>query len=863
MGIPAQTVSLPPPSLERLLQDWHGALARAAAYLRELGASEQERARLARRAVERAVQEAPPATDASGATPQVIDALTRMLLESHPVAGAQAGGPDGREAAFERWRLAAWWAGGLPAGGAARLEPPPRLEPAPPLRRGSMAPERRAGRVLGQRRRGPRKPRGGAGDPPASAPAPASGRRPWGRAARARHALLTLLVLIPSLIAAGFMLQVLPYQGRSGLELAIALFFGALFGWISIGFWTGVFGFAVLVRGDRFAIAGGAAPAGPLDPEARTAIVMPIFEEPVDRVFAGLRAIRRSLERAGALAHFDFFMLSDSADPAVWVQEEEAWAAWRREAGEDARIFYRRRRVRLKRKSGNVADFCRRWGRLYRYMVVLDADSVMSGEALVRLVRLMEANPSAGIVQSAPAVVQARSLFGRVQQFSNRVYGPLFAAGMHFWQLGSCPYWGHNAIIRIAPFMEHCGLPRLWGRPPLGGDIMSHDFVEAALLGRAGWSVWLAFDLPGTYEEGPGSLLEEMQRDRRWCQGNLQHLRLLFTGGLHAAHRALFLNGVFSYVSALLWLVFLALSTTKVIEGAVREPDYFPSGPGLFPEWPVWRPDWALSLLAVTVAILFLPKLLAALLILAKRNARAFGGSFALLGSVGLEILSSALFAPIRMVFYCKFVLKNLAGRAVTWRTGEAVRETGWKEAFRRHGLDTAVAAAWAVGVFTLSPDFFWWLTPVAAALVLSVPLSVLASREDLGERARRWGLFLTVDETAPPPEVRDLEAQLGRVRRPPARWADGFVRAVADPYTNAIHCALLRGLRSLAPSVRAARRALAEKALAEGPHALAAGERRVLLSDLAQLRALHRGVWQLEDAVRTRRWGIEPADVG
>ena len=847
-------MSLPALSLDRLLQDWHGALGRAAAYLHELGWTGEERARMARLAVERAICEVPPPAGAGGATPQVIDALTRVLLESQPLAGAQGRGPDGLEAAFERWRLAAWRAGGAQA--------PPGLEPAPPLLRGPMAPERRAGRILGQRRKRSRKaPDGAAAGPPREA-APAPERRPWGRAARVRHFLLALVVLIPSVIAAGFMLQLLPYQGRTGLELAIALFFGALFGWISIGFWTGVFGFAVLARGDRFAItSAGAAPEGPLDPEARTAIVMPIFEEPVERVFAGLRAIRASLERAGALAHFDFFVLSDSADPAAWVQEQEAWAAWRREAGEGAGIFYRRRRVRLKGKSGNVADFCRRWGRRYRYMVVLDADSVMSGAVLVRLVHLMEANPSAGIVQTAPAVVRARSLFGRVQQFANRVYGPLFAAGMHFWQLGGCPYWGHNAIIRIAPFMAHCGLPRLSGRPPLGGDILSHDFVEAALLGRAGWSVWLAYDLPGSYEEVPGSLLEEMQRDRRWCQGNLQHLRLLFTGGLHAAHRALFLNGVFSYVSALLWLIFLALSTAKVVLAAIQEPDYFPSGPGLFPEWPVWRPEWALALLGVTAAILFLPKLLAALLILMQRGTRAFGGRRALLGSVALEILSSALFAPIRMTFYCKFVLKNLAGRAVTWGAGEEVSETGWKEAFRRHGLDTAVGAAWAVGVYTLSPDFFFWLTPVAAALVLSVPLSVLASREDLGWKARRKGLFLTAEETAPPAEVRDLEAQLERVRRPPGRWADGFVRAVADPFSNAIHCALLRGPRSLAPSIRAARRALAEKALADGPQALAAGERRTLLSDRAQMRALHLGVWRLESAVGARRWGIEPAD--
>ena len=327
---------------------------------------------------------------------------------------------------------------------------------------------------------------------------------------------------------------------------------------------------------------------------------MPVKDESVERVFAGLRAVRASLERAGALDACDLFILSDSADPDLWVDEEEAWARWNRETARSRRpegreaaggIFYRHRRVRRKRKSGNVADFCRRYGRRYRYMVCLDADSVMSGECIARLIGMMERNPHVGIIQTAPAVVRARSLFARIQQFAARLYGPMFAAGMHYWQLGDSPYWGHNAIIRVEPFMQYCGLPRLSGKPPFGGDIMSHDFVEAALLGRARWSIWLAFDLPGTWEETPGSLLEEMQRDRRWCQGNLQHLRLLFTEGIVRVHRGLFLNGIFSYVSAVLWLGFLIVSTVEAVLWSLWGPDYFPTERSLFPTWPVWRPE--------------------------------------------------------------------------------------------------------------------------------------------------------------------------------------------------------------------------------------------------------------------------------
>jgi membrane glycosyltransferase len=311
------------------------------------------------------------------------------------------------------------------------------------------------------------------------------------------------------------MTEVLPHQGGTWLEVAIALVFGLLFGWISIGFWTALIGFGLLVGRDRFAITHTIAdPPAPIAPEARTAIVMPICEEPVARTFAGLRAVYRSLERTGTLDRFDFFVLSDTASPNVWIDEEEAWLRWCRATDGFGRIFYRRRKARVARKSGNVADFCRRWGKQYRYMIMLDADSVMSGTALVRLVAMMEANSRVGMIQTAPMAVNQRSLFARVQQFAGRVYGPMFAAGLHFWQLGEGQYWGHNAIIRVEPFMEHCGLPALPGRGPLAGEILSHDFVEAALMGRVGWELWLAFDLEGSWEESPSSLLEEMRRNR-------------------------------------------------------------------------------------------------------------------------------------------------------------------------------------------------------------------------------------------------------------------------------------------------------------------------------------------------------------
>ncbi len=847
---------------DRLLHDWKRAHARALAYLDALCVPAGERGALATEAVERALtsEQWSPASDA---VTETLSALRDMVTERHPVSGPPGAVFGDR---FLAWRLH----GPLADRGVPHHMPLlPLADTAPssmpPITRRSMVPEyleRRVFRRLRDRLRGR-----GVNARAASRLQQLRRSLPWTRVAHRRRLLLSVLVLIPSVVASAFMVDVLPHQGGTWLEVAIVLFFGALFGWISIGFWTALLGFLLLVaRRDRFAITqleGGSEPET-IDAGARTAIIMPICDEPVDRVFAGLRAIHRSLERAKALDHFHFFVLSDSSTPGTWVREEEAWSDWCRATGGFGRIFYRRRRVRLRRKSGNVADFCRRWGAQYRYMVTLDADSVMSGETLVRLVRMMERHPDVGMIQTAPVAVNRRSLLARVQQFAGRIYGPMFAAGLHFWQLGDGQYWGHNTIIRIAPFMRHCSLPRLPGRPPLGGEILSHDFVEAALMGRAGWTLWLAYDLGGSYEEVPSTLLEEMKRDRRWCQGNLQHLRLLFTEGLFGAHRALFLNGVLSYVTALLWFSFLTLSTAEAVVNALREPEYFPHGASLFPEWPVWRPDWALTLLAVTGMILFLPKVLGVLLIIFRfkgRDPAAFGGAAKLTISVFLEVVLSSLLAPIRMVFHSRFVVQNLLGRTVVWRSQTREdAETSWREAFRHHGLDTLVASAWGTALYWLNPDYFWWITPIIGALILSIPLSVWASRVSLGERARALGLFLVPEESRPPAEIRDLVTMLaeaeGRMRRLPEAEHDGFVRAAVDPYVAALHRGLLRGTRAVCPSVRAARTTLVARLLASGPAVLGNRERKVVLSDPETCAALHQGVWESGSRQEALRWG-------
>jgi membrane glycosyltransferase len=614
--------------------------------------------------------------------------------------------------------------------------------------------------------------------PGQAAAAPGAPVASWRRAARRRRIGLVLLVLAQTALGAWLLERTFPYPSLTGLEIATLGVFTVLWSWISLGFWTAVAGFVVRWRNaTHLWAADGEADedhrGGPL--RTRTAVVVPIHNEDVRRVFAGVEATYRSLAATGHLHAFDFYVLSDTRDPETQHEEALAWAELCEAVDGFGRMFYRLRRHATKRKSGNIADFLRRWGRNYDHMIVCDADSVMAGATVVRLVQLMERHPRAGIIQSIPVMVNRETLFARVHQFAGRLYGPMLAAGLHFWQLGESYYWGHNAILRCEPFMKHCGLMRLPGEAPLGGEIMSHDFVEAALMGRAGWEVWIACDLEGSYEEAPPTLLDELKRDRRWCQGNLQHLRLLFGDGIRGGHRGIMAMGVIAYASSLCWAAFLVLSTLTVIERWLTVPVYFTATPSLFPLWPQWRPELALALLGTTAVLLVLPKLLSVLLVVRARRTADFGALPRLVLSVVLEILVSTMLAPVRMWFHAKFVLLTLLGRQITW--GAQVRtdaETRWRDAFRQHGVSTAVALVWVAGVGALSWSLVWWLLPIVAALGLSIPVSVYSSRVALGQALRRRRLFVIPEELERPEVLQRLSAALERRRgsdsRPPER---------------------------------------------------------------------------------------------
>ena len=716
---------------------------------------------------------------------------------------------------------------------------PSRLPAQPAIRRRTMAPSDWPPKPdLGLF--APRRPQTASGDPSdEEAPPPDSAPQGWQAAGTMRRLVLLALIFTQVYFSTTAMMAVLPYHGQRVLEVAILILFAMLSGWVAIGFWTAIAGFALkLAGGDRYAISAGAAADAAIGEGARTAVIMPICDENVARVFAGLRATYESLARTGELRHFDFFVLSDSGSAEHRVAEINAWVALCRAVHGFGRVFYRWRQHRIKRKSGNVADFCRRWGANYRYMVVLDADSVMSGECLVHLVRLMEANTGVGIIQTVPRVVGRDTLHARMQQFASRVYGPIFVAGLHFWQLGESYYWGHNAILRVAPFMRHCALGRLSGRGPLSGEILSHDFVEGALMRRAGWTVWIAYDLPGSYEEMPPNLVDELKRDRRWCQGNLMNLRMFMAKGVHPAHRAVFMTGAAAYLSGPLWLGFLFLSTVQLAVHTLVAPDYFTHPFQLFPLWPEWDPQRAIILFLATAALLFLPKILSVMLIWIR--AQHFGGRLRLALSMLMESLFSALLAPIRMLFHSSFVLAALLGTDIKWKSpSREDAETGWGEALRRHGWHTLLGLAWAGGVYWLKPSYLLWLLPVVGALILSIPISVFSSRVSLGSYSRKQRFFLIPEELKPPEELLRTHEYAARAAPQP-----GFIEAVVDPATNALICAAGTPRTRPLSAAGSGRERLVDEALRHGPGALDSSRKMHLLNDPAALSRLHFEVW-------------------
>ncbi|SRR6056297_1607094 len=632
--------------------------------------------------------------------------------------------------------------------------------------------------------------------------------------------------------------------GINVFEAFSVVLFVVLFAWIAFSFVVATVGFARRLRPDPAATP----PSDPrpsteaVEETEATAVLVPVYNESPGDVFARIEAMMRDLAAKAAAStspnpRFDFFVLSDSTETEVWLAEEWAWADLKHRLGEDVtghcQVFYRHRSENKGRKAGNIADFCERWSRPYALMIVLDADSLMSAETMVAMVRRMSADDRLGILQVPPVPIGRASLFARLQQFSAQAYGPVFVEGFRAWSGDQGNYWGHNAIIRVAAFCDCCDLPVLPGQAPLGGEILSHDFVEASLLVRRGWKVLLATELGGSYEECPTTLTDYAMRDQRWCQGNLQHGRLILSDGFHPVSRLHFASGVMAYVASPLWILFtlLCVGGWAIDAEALGSASWFDVY-GRF------------VLFAAAMLMLLIPKLYGVLGHVVAGDAGRFGGSLRIAAGGLVETFWSVLLSPLMAVLHSRFVVSTLRGRKVRW----AAQQRGehgvtFTAAFRDYGVITllGVLAGWAI--FWGASPLLVWFAPILAGLLLAIPMAMLLGSRGMGLLAKRMGLLLIPQEIAPP-EVARLYRDAREVsskRSGPRTAGDGSLLATLlhSPTFFMIHQDVLSASESDTPmreDERAEVLRLTEEAWDQLPQTL----RRRLLSDAGLLRQLH-----------------------
>ena len=571
---------------------------------------------------------------------------------------------------------------------------------------------------------------------------------------RARRWLVAALNLVTLAALLYGLAHVLSAGGWSLADIAIfiAFVFGAP--WTVLGFWNAAIGLWLLHGAkDGLDQVAPFAAAGEADtPLAlRTAVLMTLRNEDPARAFARLRVVKESLNATGEGGWFDYFVLSDTNDPVVAAQEEALAAEFSRNAGEDCTITYRRRSDNAGYKAGNVRDFCERWGDRYELMLPLDADSIMSGDAIVKLARMMQAYPKLGILQSLVVGMPSKSAFARIFQFGMRHGMRPYTMGSAWW-IGECgPFWGHNAMVRIAPFRDHCHLPTVPGGPPLGGPIMSHDQVEATLMRRAGYEVRVLPVEAGSWEENPPTMLEFARRDLRWCLGNLQYLKIMDIPGLKAMSRFQLAWAILMFIGLPAWTLMIALLPLKVLED--RGIADYPAG-------------FAAFLYVLFFAMYLSPKLAGfADILLTKGGTKRYGGTVRFIASSLIEIVFAFLQGAVSTFRTTLFMIGLAFGKA----------RIGWNgQARDAHALSfaTAFAGLWPHLLFglyifgtlaVLSPSVLIWSLPLTAGYILAIPFAMLTAAPSLGAFFVRTGLCGIPEDFDPPAEIVAIQGGVAR----------------------------------------------------------------------------------------------------
>jgi membrane glycosyltransferase len=540
--------------------------------------------------------------------------------------------------------------------------------------------------------------------------------------------------------------QILAPGGVGLVEILMILMFVIFVPWSILGFWNSLLGFLLwFTRDPMEAINPVATRAREDDPIfIRTAILMTLRNENPARAFRRLRTIKSSVDATGQGEHFDYYVLSDSSKPEVVAAERAAYAAWLPEFSSVDRLVYRHREDNAGFKAGNVRDFCERWGKQYELMVPLDADSLMTGSAIVRMVRIMQANPRLGILQSLVVGLPTASFFARVFQFGMRHGMRAFTSGSAWWHADCGPFWGHNAAVRIAPFTDFCKLPDLPGKPPFGGHILSHDQVEAVLIRRAGFEVRVLPEEDGSFEENPPALLDFVRRDLRWCNGNLQYFKILGLPALLPTNRTQIALAIQMFLVSPATVLFAVLAAIA----AARWPADIP-----FPVKP------ALCLYLLFLFMYFSPKLFGAAEALL-RFPKQFGGRRRILAGVVAETIFSFFLVPISWVNQTMFMTALLFGKTSGWGTQRRDGyQVPWRAAAGELGPVTMFGALLLGFLVLAAPVSIPWFLPFLTGLVFSIPFAVFTSLPEIGDAAVRVKLCAIPEEFETPAEISTLLA--------------------------------------------------------------------------------------------------------
>jgi membrane glycosyltransferase len=579
--------------------------------------------------------------------------------------------------------------------------------------------------------------------PPAQTLTTPTGLQSIGVLTRRRRVVFALnaLAYVAMLWAAA---QILGAGGWTLVDVILFAAFAVGTPWTVLGFWNALIGLWLLhLRKDPLAAVAPFAATGdqPTPIRIKTAVFMTVRNEDPGRAILRLKTVKASIDATGEGDAFSYFVLSDTSLPEVAAAEEKAVAAWKTADPDGDRIVYRRRTENAGFKAGNVRDFCERWGSGFTLMLPLDADSLMAGPEIVRLTRMMQAHPKIGILQSLVVGMPSSSGFARIFQFGMRHGMRSYTMGQAWW-VGDCgPFWGHNALVRIAPFYKQCDLPLLSGKPPLGGHVLSHDQVEATLMRRAGYEVRVLPEERGSWEENPPTMLEFAQRDVRWCQGNMQYIKLLDLPGLYPMSRFQLVWAILMFIGIPAWTLMIAL--LPVAAWQAQDVADFPTG-------------LALWLYVVFFTMYLMPKIAGLADVMLTRGGTArYGGWLRFAAGAALELAFSFLQGAVSTIRTSIFMIGLAFGRSVAWggQSRDAQR-LSWSAAAWALWPQTLFGVLVCGALILIAPAVFWWSLPLTAGYLLAVPFAVLTAHPAFGRALKRSGLCGIPEDFSTPGEV-------------------------------------------------------------------------------------------------------------